>query len=48
VQSQTASFIVLAEAIYSASTEEVVMVDCFFEDQETEPPVMSKINLPTK
>ena len=48
VQSQIASFIMLAEAIYSASTEEVVIVGCFFEDQETEPLTMSKINLPTE
>jgi len=48
VQSQTAFFVVLTKAIYSASTEEIVMVGCFFEDQETEFLAMSKMNPPTK
>ena len=46
--SQTAFFVALAKAIYSASTKEVVTVVCFFEDQEMKPSAISKINLPTK
>jgi len=48
MQSQTASFITLAEAIYSASTEKVVIVGCIFEDQEIEPLEISKMNPPTE
>ena len=42
VHSHTASLVAFAEAMYSASTEEVVTVGCFFEDQVTELPATSK------
>jgi len=40
-----ASLVVLAKAMYLASTEEVAMVACFLEDQEIELSAMSKMKL---
>jgi len=37
VQSQMASLVAVANAIYLASTDEVTTVPCFFEDQDTHP-----------
>src|ERR1700730_5605090 len=48
VRSQMASFAVFAEAMYSALTVESATVGCFFEDQETVPPVTSKTNPATE
>jgi len=42
VRSHMASLVALDDAIYSASTEEMATVACFFEDQEIELPAISK------
>ena len=42
VRSYMASLVALDDAIYSASTEEMATVACFFEDQEIELPAISK------
>ena len=42
VCSHMASLVALDDAIYSASTEEMATVACFFEDQEIELPAISK------
>jgi len=41
-----ASFVVLKDAIYSASTKEVVTVGCYFDNNKTELPVISNRKLP--
>ena len=48
VRSHMASLVALDDAIYSASTEEMATVACFFEDQEIELPAISKTKLLVK
>jgi len=45
IHSHIGSLVVLDDAIYLASTKEVVTVACFFEDQEIELPTISKTKL---
>jgi len=45
VHSHMAFLVALDDTIYSASTEEMVTVTCFFEDQEIELPAISKTKL---
>ena len=45
VHSQIAFLVAVANAIYSASTNEVATVACFFKDYDTDSPSTSKMRL---
>lgn len=45
IQSQTASFVTLANTTYSASTIDIATIACFFDDYEIDPPAILNIYL---